>query len=750
MKRREFLKAPAVSLLIPAAGGFSLNDAFALGQPDESSAQADGARKHPQRLHQDFSTYEPGIEYFFLGNGDIQAVVQYAPDRSGELPQTFLGLTLMDAERFSRKWSTYLFHPERGYENSKLFVIVNNRSYSVSPETLVEVKWKLVETVPVVSIQWKAGDIAVEEEFFVPATGGYLIRQVRVHNTGAVVSPVTLRLALVPNFTMFDDIGTDPKARIAFGRGYTEVTLSCLDGEAKATGRYEVSTVLAPVAPGMESLARFVYTIRTGTPRLLAKDMSKVWGDTVAYWMPKPVLVTGNDRLDHMYAVSRSGLKALLAHSGKRDGGYWQYNMEWVRDDVMMIQALSMAGMHDEARSLLVKNLSRNVSADGCLVESSRWSGYDYTELDQNGQLVYAAWQYLCWTGDSALIKHYWPQIVRAGDYPLQEVFRGKRTRLLRNKREFWERDDRFGVEDGFELAYQFWVMLGLEKGSEVARELGDTVTAKRWTAASEEFKQILFEDPAFRFIEEGRLIKRRTLDGRWQRYMIPTNRASMPPGSPMALNDKPECEPDSANVYPIIYGYVDPGGEVARNTLQWMDVLWNQQWNYGGYARYNTHSEPDLPGPWPIASLLIARAAIEMGDDEHAWRAIDWVATIHGAKSGGWFERYAPSITPPAPPVSVVGWAWAEVVVLLVQHLMGFRPALDTITIRPRLIRGVDQLRTTFKVRGASIEVLVKRSAASTATVNGRKNEVKNGALTIGHPKKGGRVEIVLEVPGK
>jgi hypothetical protein len=279
---------------------------------------------------------------------------------------------------------------------------------------------------------------------------------------------------------------------------------------------------------------------------------------------------------------------------------------------------------------------------------------------------------------------------------------------------------------------------------------LGDTATATRWAAASKEIRQLLFEDPTFRFIEEGRLIKRRTLDGRWQRYMIPSNRASMPQGSPAALNDKPECEPDSANVYPIIFEYVDPRGDVARKTLEWMDVLWNQQWNYGGYSRYNTTSEPDPPGPWPIASLFIARAAVEMGDDDRAWRAIDWVATIHGGKSGGWFERYGPSITPPAPPVSVVGWGWAEVVILMVQHLMGFRPDLDGITIRPRLIRGVDHLHTTFMLRGAHVDVTVRRSAIPAATVNGVKAEVKNGALTIGHPPKGSRVAIILEVPGR
>jgi len=748
MKRRDFLRTPAVSLLVPAAGVLSLEQVFAFDGQKGGASQ--DARRHPQRLHQDFSTYQPGIEYFFIGNGEVQAVVQYMPDRSGDLPQTFLGLTLMDAERFSRKWSTYLFHPERGMENSILFVTIGTNGYSVSPETLVEVKWKLVESVPVISALWKAGVMMVEEEIFVPSEGAYLIRQVRLRNTGATALPAKIRLPLVPNFTMFDDIGTDPKKNIAFGHGYSEITLSCLDGAARATGRYEVSTQLEAIAPGKEAVARFVYSIRPGTPRLRAADMPKVWGKTVTYWKSKPVLSTGNERLDHLYAVSRSGLKAHLGRSGKRDSGYWQYNMEWVRDDVMMVQGLSMAGMHEEARAVLLKNLSRNVSPDGCLVESSRWSGTDYTELDQNGQLLYGVWLYLCWSGDRDLIKKFWPQIVRVGDYPLQDVFRGRRTRLLRNKREFWERSDREGVEDGFELAYQFWVVMGLERGVDLARSMGDSATAQRWAAASAELKQIVFEDPTFRFIEDGHLIKRRTLDGRWHRYMIPPDRAAMPPGSPLALNEKPECEPDSADIYPVLYEYIDPKGEVARATLRWMDILWNQQWDFGGYSRYNTKSEPDPPAPWPIASILMARAAVELGDDERAWRAIDWIGTIHGGKSGGWFERYGPSITPPAPPVSVVGWTWAEVVVLMVNHMFGFRPNLDGVVIRPRLIRGVDHLRMVFVVRGAIFDVTVNRSTETSATVNGVKADVKDGALTLAHRKQGSQTDIILEVPGR
>ena len=94
----------------------------------------------PQKLHQDFVTYVPGIEYYMLGNGDIQAVLQYCPDRCGARPQSFLGLTLMDAERFARKWSTFLFHPETGFERTMVRVNLEGSEFSASPESFKSVR----------------------------------------------------------------------------------------------------------------------------------------------------------------------------------------------------------------------------------------------------------------------------------------------------------------------------------------------------------------------------------------------------------------------------------------------------------------------------------------------------------------------------------------------------------------------------------------------------------------------------------
>ena len=227
MKRRQFLAAPAVTLFLPAAG--ALGSIASAAEVLEGSQRPANLDSFPQRLHQDFISYRPGVEYFFLGNGDIHAILQYQPDRSGNLPLTFLGLTLMDAERFSRKWSTYLFLPERGFERTMLNVTTGGKSYAATPMTLAKVEWAQKEGVPVVVLRWKAGDLSVTEEFFVPSEGGYLIRQVRLTNTGSATSDGTLALALTPNFALFDDIGPDRKEVSVHGRGYTEVKLLCLD-----------------------------------------------------------------------------------------------------------------------------------------------------------------------------------------------------------------------------------------------------------------------------------------------------------------------------------------------------------------------------------------------------------------------------------------------------------------------------------------------------------------------------------------
>ena len=99
--------------------------------------------------------------------------------------------------------------------------------------------------------------------------------------------------------------------------------------------------------------------------------------------------------------------------------------------------------------------------------------GFDYTELDQNGELLYALWAYAAWTGDVAFVTEHWDRISRVAAFPLMERFRDAESGLMHNKREFWERNDSFGVQDGYELAYQFWVSFGLSHAAELADLIG-------------------------------------------------------------------------------------------------------------------------------------------------------------------------------------------------------------------------------------------------------------------------------------
>jgi len=745
MKRREFLAAPVFSLAAPALA--RIDPLFRAPDPAPSPAPRLDVR---QRLHQDFITYAPGIEYFMLGNGDIQAVVQYSPDRKGELPQTFLGLTVFDPERFSRKWSTFLFDPERGFERTGIAVITAGKGGTrVSPENFTSIAWTYPHSIPTVECRWNAGEIGVVERFFVPSSGAFLFREVTLENRGTAPVEVKLYAALLPNFALFDEIGPDEPARAIRANGFASMSLSSLDGDAAVSGRYDLTVSAGSVLPGAAVRLRLVYSV--GAPKAVpdAAQYDRLVARTGEWWAARSSVVTGDSDLDHLFGVSRSGLRAMLARSGKRDSGTWMYNMEWVRDDVMVVIALLQAGMPGEAKTLLTKLLEKSVGPDGRTFESSRWAGFDYTELDQNGELLYALWAYAAWTGDLDLVKKYWDRIARIAAFPLQERFRDAGSGLVHNKREFWERNDSFGVRDGYELTYQFWVSFGLSHAADLAGAIG-AAEETAWRKGAEEIRSAILTHPKFRLVEEGHFIKRRTRDGEWQRTMVPPDPSRMPPGSPMALNAKPACEPDLGSVIPVMYGFVEPESAVALGTLRDCETLWSQAWDFGGYPRYNTESEPDPPAPWPLATLFMARAYAEAGNWPKFRRCMTWVRTIHGGLSGGWFERYGPSITPPAPPVCVIGWTWAEITSLIVHHLAGVRPGLASLALRPRLPEGVDHLSGSFLVRGRSCTLSVRRTTKSaSAAVNGRSVPVSQGSIAIPYGDlASGLTLIEMEVP--
>ncbi len=750
MKRRDFLKAPiAAGALL--GGGFQLLEAApaAPSLPQQQQQPVDLATL--QRLHPDFITCLPGVEYFFFGNGDITGVVQHCPkDNSG----TFLGFTFMNPGLFSRKWSTYLYHPERGFANTRLGVNIDVakaggdkdagmytgvKGHLLSPENFVSVQWKYTDAVPIVSLCWKAGECDIEEEFFAPSEGSILFRRATIKNNSARSLHIQTGLSLYANFGLFDQIFVDEKDKAAYARGLAKMKLFSLEKNVSVSGRYNVDVDAGVIPAGASGQVTYVYCLNNGEKIFKKKNYNVLWKNTVRYWNAKGSMVTGNKEFDALWNVSKTSLRSVLGNNARMDAGVWEYCMEWVIDHMWAAIGFLRAGFVDEARLLFENNLQHAIGFDGRTIESSRWFGYDYTELNQNGSLVHSLWEYLCWTGDFELARKNWDKIKLCAEFPLQKVFYDKRARMVHNKREFWERNDTHGIEDGFEMAYQFWIIMGLEKGAEIADVLDDKATARKWRAKSREMKDSFLNDPTFKMIEDGRLIKRRRRNGEWQKLCTPPNRSTMPPGSPLSTDQKNEFDPDTVTMFPIIFGLIDPKSDLARRTLESVDTLWGQQWEGGGYSRYNSHSEPDPPAAWPFNSVMVARAHAEAGNDDKVWRVLDWLTNLPTGKSGSWFEHLGSSITPPAPPVGIVGWVWYEIMALYTQQIAGFRPELNNLVVNPHLLTGIDDLRATFIVRKIPVTLHVVRTKGdSSARVNGKNIVVKDGAIKIPYPSQG------------
>jgi hypothetical protein len=203
---------------------------------------------------------------------------------------------------------------------------------------------------------------------------------------------------------------------------------------------------------------------------------------------------------------------------------------------------------------------------------------------------------------------------------------------------------------------------------------------------------------------------------------------------------------PDTSAVLPILFGLVPPDSPVANLTLSSLEVLWNQAWAGGGFGRYHFTSEPDSAGPWPFASLFVARAAVENGRFDLVRRVLDWLGSVPGAAAGSWFEFYGRRLSPPFPQVGVIPWTWAEIIHLTVENVLGLRPMERGLLIRPRLLPGSGPARADLSVRGVRLLLEIAPGAP------GRPLEFKTDAdalernessILIAYPRRAAAVRV-------
>lgn len=724
-ERREFLRyigAGAIATTIRTS-------------PD---AGQDGAPANEQKVHPDFRTNNPGLEYFIHGNGKILVSLQTSPKpESG----THCGLLVMSSEHFARKMSTYLFHPERGLQNTRFTLSVNGKGYG--PEAgQTTIKWEYPDSVPTIVIEWAGGGCKVREELACPIGDPVLVRTVTVENTSSSPVNPTGIILLYPNLMLFDEYHVDRQRATLAAEGYEKLEMFCL-GEATPGDRH-LNVKFGEILPGAGKTSTIVLTLNMPRARFEKKGLSAAMKETKKYWSQRSTFDANHEGLNHLFNSSVAGLRAAVADSGKMDASIWQYNFEWVRDQSMVVIASVLAGHTDVAKVSLRRILDRSIDEEGRARDASRQRPPETAELDQNGQLLYALWTYWMWTGDDSIIKQYWRKIKAVGNYVLKPLFLDPSTGLVRNSREFWERDPGFGVKEGYENTYQTWNIVGLEAGADIARLMRDRAVARQWMDAAGRMKSSFLNHPKFSFVDDGVLVKRKLLNGEVQRTFEPPDRKSMPPGVPLNVEKVSYCDPDTGSVYPIILGVIDPKSPVSIKTLDSMELLWNQRWNTGGYARYNVTSEPDSPGSWPFATLLVVRAYFEAGNDEKVWRGLDWLLHERGGKAGAWFECFADRPVPPLPPLGIVPWTWAELMMFFVHHLLGVRPTKNELVIQPRLLTGLENVKATLRVHGYLIEIGLTRSEKEkSALVNGKRVPLVNGVLKLPLPVRKTTIDL-------
>ncbi|HND61913.1 MAG TPA: hypothetical protein PLB90_10580, partial [Opitutaceae bacterium] len=111
----------------------------------------------------DVRTELPGVDYYFVGNGLIQAAVQIAP-RPGATP---VGLLVMNPDRLRKKREALTMDATDGLA-ATLVRIIRDGTTLEAVAGRVTARWLPTAAVPTVEVKWSAGGLAVTELFCCP------------------------------------------------------------------------------------------------------------------------------------------------------------------------------------------------------------------------------------------------------------------------------------------------------------------------------------------------------------------------------------------------------------------------------------------------------------------------------------------------------------------------------------------------------------------------------------------------------
>lgn len=490
---------------------------------------------------------------------------------------------------------------------------------------------------------------------------------------------------------------------------YTNYPL--LPGSAHLGPALALSFNLGTLAPGEEAQVDLLYAygasegdVLATVERLRQEGVAQVQSNVRRYWESTNALQTGLPHLDKMYRAVRAGARASVADSGRMNAAIWGYNAEWVRDSSCASLGPIFSAQFTLAHAILEHIISDLISPEGMAYGESQFYEPRRAELDQNGEFLHALWQYWVHARDDSLVREHWDKIVRVAEFPIGPDFWVEEASMLKSERDQRDRDaERHGLKEGFELSHQMWNSLGLRRAADMADHMGAPDLAQRWRQISRRIWDAALNHPTFRFIEDGYLMKRRLLDGSFQRYaqVIPyVHRIddSITRVYPRNRGRQGELEPDGSEAWPIALGMVDGDSELAHRTLLRMESMWNMEWDFGGYPLHHPGSDPTKKGSWPMIFYFVTQAALEARAYDTVRRNLDWILNTKDGRGYTWWE-YRDADPQLQIDHGIAPWfSYGESIFMFIHHLLGYRPGPRNIQIAPHLLPEMKEVRARLR----------------------------------------------------
>jgi hypothetical protein len=733
--RRHFLFSVAAGAAVASSG---LATVAGAAEPVTSSPAASGNSSAPGESPSDIEylkrSFAMGREYFVLRSGRIRLFAQADQD---DVAPAFLWMAFdaRDNKQTLRKENAFNFGEGSGFVRGALEVVLGGFPFTaLGPGT--ETRWVWIDGIPVVEAMWWAGGLLVTEHLFALHDSSTFVRRIGLssRNLGGA-EEVKFRLSLPLGATIAQDgwlIQESAQARLSLGFA---------DSVPGQLSPQESSLEVGPlvIRPGETASVDTWLTVEVlpeDGPRISPHGIADSVAQTGALWSTVSSIATDDATVRELFDKARCGLPAMIADNGVMDAGVFEYGAQWVRDTSNTLLGLLHTGHFELARDGFAHLLGNMIGADGRTMTGSGFADPDAEELDQMGELFHALRSYVDWTGDDSIVSEYRSKLIALVEHPLRPEFRHE-SGMVHNRREFWERT----TDDGFELIYQIYVALGLRDAASLAEPLAASGRAQQWRQEADRILNAALSHPTLALVQDGRLIKRRSVTGEPVRFLrFPASY----PDAPQATEQVHLAEPDAAVALPIALGLVHPNSPLARNTLDELETLWSARWFGGGYERYHSSGQCDQPGPWPFATCFILRAQHDAGLYDRSRRALEWLNTVQGGRTGAWFEEI-PITRSQSPYAGILPWNSAEVSLFLVRHLLGVRFEEGRLVLRPALFPTSPAIRADLRFRKGRLTLEIPGPGPFRfARVNGhRVRPDADGAVRLGAGFEGGFVSF-------